>query len=605
MNGFLAELKRRNVFRVGIAYAAAAWLLIQVADTLVPIIGLPDSVPRVVLVLLAIGFPVVLVLAWIYELTPEGLVADDRSPRSNSTALFDRRLDFIIIGLLAIAVAYLVLSRYALESPSGHADTGKRLSIAVLPFVNASDEANNEYFAEGMSDEIRNLLGQVDSLKVIGRTSSHAFKDKAADVRAIAEALGVATLLEGSVRKSGNRVRIATQLISAADGAELWSDTYDRVVIDVFEVQEAVAADIVDALRIHVGAPPSRGRPTDNPDAYTLFLQAKAAINALDYARAPALLEEATRIDPGFAEAFEALAYAYWLSTGTRQAVESQRLVSEAANRAIELNPELAFARIYARSANLGPDYRTGTVAALDRAVLEYPDDTRLLEALVFYRTQMGYLDEAVHTARHFVEIDPLSLIPHSYLALALYSVGDVEAAMAASRFVLESEPVLTPDTWALVGMLLMEHRDEIAVDFVESALESRGDAGPDWFRAVVDHARDPSNGQAYLDRQIPEVVRIMSGQHSLLWEEEVLGLYLYFGYLDRYYDSVFATEPTDRTWHYSGVHAWRGVIFRRHGFTGHPGYLNLMQLLGVDKVWNQRGAPDYCSRSGSGWSCD
>lgn len=548
---FFRELKRRNVFKVAIAYLTAAWLLIQVTETLVLMLTPPDWVPRLVVLLLAIGFLPALIIAWAYELTPGGIRCDRDVDRSQSAGkVAGRKLDFAIIAMLALAIAYLLVDRYVFVSPPDA--VGK--SIAVLPFINISDDAGNEYFSEGMSDEIRNLLGQIPDLKVIGRTSSHKFKGKEEDIRTIGQMLGVATLLEGSVRKSGDRVRITTQLIDAADGAEMWSKSYDRILTDIFAVQDAVAGDVIAALKIRVGVSPSRGHPTENLDAYDLFLRARDATRAFDYGRAEDMLKKATGLDPEFAEAYEALAYLYWISADTRDAVESQQLVRAASTKAVALDPRLVYARIYARTSTPGFEYRKGTVEALDQALSEQPDNTQILESLTFLLAETGYLGASLRLAEHFVQVDPLSLIAHAHLALGLYSVGRNDAAIEAAQFVLNSEPMLNSFTWAIVGMLLMEDHDEAAIRYVEFCLAQQGLSDTSWFRDLVTHAGDPATGQAYLDRRIPEITADLSNRHSLLWDEEQLALYLYFGFLDRHFELVMATEPTDQTWHYAGV---------------------------------------------------
>ena len=294
---FINELKRRNVFRVGVAYVIVAWLLLQVADVVLNNIEAPDWVFQAVLLLVAFGFPFALIFAWAFELTPQGLKKEKDIVPSDSVAhLTGRKLDFAIIGLLAIAVVFLVVDNYVLrEDPAPlvsdqiePAIQAEEKSIAVLPFVNMSDDPGNEYFADGLSEELLNLLAKIPSLKVIGRTSSFAFKGKNEDLRLIGEALGVTTVLEGSVRKSGERVRVTAQLINVSDGSHIWSDTYDRTLDDIFAIQDDVAAAIIDALQIHVGTNPTRGRPTDNTEAYALFFQARVLINAKDPAGAPA-----------------------------------------------------------------------------------------------------------------------------------------------------------------------------------------------------------------------------------------------------------------------------------------------------------------------------
>ena len=331
------ELKRRNVVRVAIAYVVVSWLMLQLTDVLLPLLILPEWVGRLVFLLLFIGFPLALFVAWAFELTPDGLKKERDVDRSTSiTHATGRKLDRMIIAILLVALAVFAVERFVLlPERATPADLGQEIvaseyqqSIAVLPFVNMSSDPEQEYFSDGLSEEILNLLAQLPELKVIGRTSSFAFKGKNEDLRIIGEALGVNTVLEGSVRKSGERIRITAQLINVSDGAHLWSQTYDRTMTDVFEIQDNVAGEIIEALKLHVGVIPERGRPTDHVEAYSLFLKARALQNEWNPDGAIDHLNHAVELDPNFAEAYELLAFSYWMAAGiSTKAAEGQRLV--------------------------------------------------------------------------------------------------------------------------------------------------------------------------------------------------------------------------------------------------------------------------------------
>src|SRR5262245_41225986 len=230
MRSFVSELRRRNVIRAAAFYAASAWLVVQVAAQLFPLFHLPEWPLRWIVVALVIGFPCVLVFAWLYEWTPQGLVREADIDRTQSVARgTGRRLDRWIIATLAAAVVLLVADRFVLHKD---ADTVGDKSIAVLPFVNTSGDAGNEYFSDGLSEELISSLSRLGDLKVIGRTSSFQFKGKTEDSAEIGQKLGVVYLLEGSVRKSDDRVRIAAQLVKSADGTNVWSESYDRKIND-------------------------------------------------------------------------------------------------------------------------------------------------------------------------------------------------------------------------------------------------------------------------------------------------------------------------------------------------------------------------------------
>ena len=306
---FLAELKRRNVIRVAIGYVAVSWLLLQAGALMFSAFDLPNTAVRGLFAVLVIAFVPALVFAWVYELTPEGLRRTSEVDHGDSIShLTGRKLDFLVIGVLAAAVALLLIDKFALaprreaaqvkaalesaKAPPASSATpiaagavadgaipeiDKDPSIAVLPFANMSSDKEQEYFSDGMTEELLNLLAKVPKLRVIARTSSFAYKGKEAPIAEIARALKVAAVLEGSVRKSADHVRITVQLIRAIDSSHLWSETYDRTLDDIFKTQDEIAAAVVGQLKIKLlGAVPT-AKPVD-PKTYPLLLQAAALL---------------------------------------------------------------------------------------------------------------------------------------------------------------------------------------------------------------------------------------------------------------------------------------------------------------------------------------
>jgi len=401
MSGLIQELKRRNVFKVGAAYVVLAWLLAQITDVFLEPFGAPDWVIKTVLLVLLIGFPLALFFAWAFELTPEGIKKERDVDRSQSiTTQTGRKLDFVIIFVLIMALGYFAYDKFVLEAErsaaaaSTVAEAGSATpepesvdrSIAVLPFVNMSDDSGNEYFSDGISEEILNALAKVKELKVAGRTSSFAFKGLNQDLRQIGDTLGVEHILEGSVRKSGTRIRITAQLIQVDDGFHLWSDSYDRELTDVFAIQDEIASAILVQLKAHLlEEEPQISTVRTNSEAYDLYLLSRQRMYersgpniqdaaemldraiALDPEYAPAYaqrgiatlllsegegsygeipreqasaqarlyLEKALQLDPDLAEAWAGMGLYYLHSpTGNRQAIE-------ALNRALGLNPNL------------------------------------------------------------------------------------------------------------------------------------------------------------------------------------------------------------------------------------------------------------------------
>jgi TolB-like protein len=608
----IKELKRRNVIKVAMAYIIAAWLLLQIADVVINNIGAPGWVFQAILLLVALGFPFAVIFAWAFELTPEGLKREHEVDRSESiTQVTGHKFDFAIIGLLAILVVFLVVDNYVLVDESTPvvseltepAMQPVNRSIAVLPFVNMSSDPEQEYFSDGLSEEILNLLAKIHGLKVIGRTSSFAFKDKNEDLRGIGQSLGVNTVLEGSVRKSGERVRITAQLIDVSDGAHIWSETYDRTITDIFAVQDDVAAAIIDALQIHVGANPTRGRPTENTEAYALFLKARASLNMNEVQDAEELVLKAIELDPNFAEAYELLAECYfWLCRPGVNSIEGQKLTGEAAAKALALDPDLVFAQALFATGNVETYSFLGEIEAFERAVHQQPGNSALMGALAWDLLETGYLREAVRLAERFVELDPLSPLANLNLADALYAVGRSSESLAARDLALQFGDDFTK--WGIGEANLVGKQDDIAIAHFETYLEQDG-LPSNWVRELVTGARDPATGQAYLDRRIPQIVASMPEEDVLTVRNALIRWYVYFGFLDRYFELILDLELTDSTWTDADGPVYMGTLFRRLGFTAHPKYLEVVESMGIIDVWEQRGPPDFCEKVAGEWVCE
>ena len=612
MASIWGELRRRNVFRVAVAYAIVAWLLIEMTATVFPALKLPEWTVTFVTALILISFPVILIGAWAFEVTPDGLKRTREIPMEHSiTHITGRKFDFAIIGLLVIAVVFLVVDNYVLVGEPAPVVTElaepavQRVekSIAVLPFVNMSSDPEQEFFSDGLSEEILNLLTKIPDLKVIARTSSFSFKGKNEDVRGIGDALGVKTVLEGSVRKSGDRVRITAQLVDVSDGAHIWSATYDRTMTDIFAVQDDVAAAIIDALQIHVSANPTRGRPTENTAAYALFLKARAALNVFEMTSAEVMLLEAIELDQNFAEAYELLAYCYYyLCRPGLESIEAQKLMGEAAAMAIAIDPDLVLAQALYHSGNIESWSYLREMEAFDRAVRQQPSNPALLDAFVFELTESGYLQEALGIAERFVELDPLSPVANSFLANALYALGRTSEAEAALEFA--DQLGSNQAKWAIGAVNLVKKQDDIAIAHFEANLEQNGFPS-NWVRELVTGARDPVTGQAYLDRRMPKIVASFSEENTYFWQANMTTWYLFFGFLDRYFELVLELDLTDSRWTDADVFVWTGTIYRRLGFTAHPKYLDVAEAIGLIDVWEQRGAPDFCEKVEGAWVCE
>ena len=463
MAGLIGELKRRNVFKVGAAYVVMAWLIAQGVDVFLDNFGAPDWVIKTILLLLVAGLPIALFFAWAFELTPEGLKKEKDVDRSQSiTTETGRKLDFAIIGILLLALSWFAYDKFAepstnevpgsssvipanagIQSASGEAvaPTAKEKSIAVLPFVNMSEDASNEYFSDGISEEILNALAKVNELQVSGRTSSFAFKGQNQDLRKIGEALGVSHILEGSVRKSGNKVRITAQLIQVDNGFHLWSESYDRELDDVFAIQDEIANAILVQLKAHlVGEEPQQlvARRT-NSEAYDLYLLAKQRMyerSQLPLESAAELLDKAIAIDPEYAPAYAQRGIvSALLSENQYGAVpnpQAQSQLKHYADQALRLDPELAegWAALGLYYQDV-PGAQQKSIEALSKAVEMNPG---LIDAANWLN--LAYLGaaqpaEAMAVLKAVVQRDPLYKPGFSNLAFQYMTMGQPDKAAA------------------------------------------------------------------------------------------------------------------------------------------------------------------------------
>lgn len=349
MRSFLGELKRRNVYKVGAMYAVSGWLVVQVLTQVFPIFDVSAGVLRGIVLAIVAGFPVALVVSWIYEVTPEGIVRTSDVDRSESiTRQTGRKLDFVIIGALALAVVFLVVQHYVLPRHAGTDASIPDKSVAVLPFESLSDEKANAYFAEGIQDEILTRLAKIGALKVISRTSTQRYASSPTNLPEIARQLGVANILEGSVQKAGDAVHINVQLIHAATDEHLWAEVYNRKLNDIFAVEAEVAGAIADTLNAKLSGAEHAAvtkKPTENLAAYDAFLRARA-LNVAGYdfqttRKVAAAYQEAVRLDPNFAVAWSFLARTagYMYFNGVDPDVYTPEFIKHATETAVRLQP--------------------------------------------------------------------------------------------------------------------------------------------------------------------------------------------------------------------------------------------------------------------------
>ena len=466
---FFAELKRRNVFRVGAAYAVTAWVLLQILDVVGDILELPEWGGKLILVLLVIGFFVALIFAWAFEMTPEGVKREKDVDRSQSiTSQTGRKLDRVIIGVLAIAVTYLLVDKLVLQDLAGPPEIAPAVtealpaaaqnpSVAVLPFVNMSGDADNEYFSDGLTETLLHMLSQLPGLHVAARTSSFAFKGQNSSIGEIAGALGVAHVLEGSVQKANDRVRVTAQLVRADDGFHVWSQNYTRPLEDIFAIQDEIAADVAGALGKSLLGPETAGLHSVSTndlsayDSYLKGLEQQAVYSYGSLGNAENHFKQALSRDPAFVDARLALArnYLFKYSTGLIDTDEFRAQAQPLIRQARERQPDNPQARALELSLNLmvfDPRDRAQDIQAM---VDELQGLLQLLPTESYIRVNVAatyYMyfsdaERAIEVLQAGLLIDPLEAELHRWLGRVYLGSGRIEEARSALQRTLELSP--------------------------------------------------------------------------------------------------------------------------------------------------------------------
>jgi len=609
---FFAELKRRNVFRVGIAYLIVSWLLLQVIDVVMPILTLPDWVARFFFLLLAVGFIPVLIAAWAFELTPDGVRLERDVDRSQSIApQTGRKIDRTIIGVLVLVVAFLLYKQFdqppetsmptAISEPAtapaaltdSEADAGL-VTIAVLPFVNMSSDPEQEYFSDGITEEVLNRLAKIRELRVAARTSVFSFKGQDQDIRRIGQMLGVGTILEGSVRRDGEQIRITAQLIRTSDGFHLWSETYDRKLENIFAIQDDIASQIAASLQVSLGVSGKQANDSAkivDPQVYDLYLQARALhrqrgeglIEALN------LFQQALDIDPGFAPAWAGLAHSYnvvgfYLSRVQLERVGDYNTKSmAAARRALELDPNLATA-LHAMGNNLLTRYEWANAQEYyERALKLDPDSTDIMEDyanLLLYSMQ---LEAARKVVERMVLLDPYVLVLRD-AAIDLYNTlgefGKRDEQIQAALGINPGQSHM--QVWHLIRLLHYGRLQE-AHDYVDQ-MNLQDWATAEGMHQMIDWMSDPAQP---LNQSM----------------QDALGYVPEFAYFtDRYelwLDSILSINKGSAVWipHYLLAPTVAPELSQQ--YRAHPRTRELLRALRLPEYWREVGWPDICQPVG------
>ena len=451
MSNFFAELKRRNVYKVAVAYAVVSWLLIQAASILLPTFEAPSWVMKALVVFLSLGFVLAVSISWAFEMTPEGMkrTADVSADEVHSLPYWSKKkFAAFIVGIAVIAAGLFVYQLLRAPGPTIAPKTDNK-SIAVLPLLNESGDPKDEYFSDGLSEELIAALAQIRELKVIGRSSSFRFKDRKEEPKSIGEKLGVSTLLEGTVRKQGERVRIVAELINAADGIELWTRTFDRELKDIFAVQQEIAAAVASSLKVTLLGrdEPSATKPvTQNTEAHNAYLLGHYYYqrrNLEDYRKAVGHHDEAIRLDPDYALAYAERSEA-WTQigdlTGEGKTVWPKAL--EDAEKAVAIAPALAEAHSALGWVRFFAEWKFAEgLRELKRAKELSPTNPTANDLLARCIVYVGKLDEAEKQARQAADLDPLAFSAQVNLARVFWFAGKLDEAEAMSRKAAELHP--------------------------------------------------------------------------------------------------------------------------------------------------------------------
>jgi len=524
----ISELRRRNVLRMAVLYAVAAWLIMQVAEVLITLAQLPHWIGPTIIWLLAIGFPIALIFSWFYEITPKGISLEKDVDRSDSiTHVTGRRLDFLVISLLCAAVILFAYDKWRMSEPP-------EKSIAVLPFVNMSGDLAQEHFSDGMSEELLHRLAQVSELHVAARTSAFHFKNRNIAVAEIAAQLGVRSVLEGSVRQAGNTIRVTAQLVNASDGFHIWSKTYERELGDIFTIQDEIATQVVDALKVTLlGDEQARLKrhPTGNLaayDAYLLGRQKMARRTSKALQEAVGHFSEAIRLDSRYGLAYVGLADTYALMGryGTLDNREVLDNAEPAAERALQLDDQLGEAYASLGSVRLLQRDFVAAEQAYKQALELNPNYAPAYDGYgLLMRWGFARREEALELHQTALGLDPLSIPINMAVVEDYLELGRFEDALARCQRIIEIDPDY-PRAYTIMADLYWEVFAQL-------------DEGTRWLHKAME--LDPGNpdharwlGMIYLDLGDPvageywmrEAIRLAPTQFWSKWAAVYLASY-------------------------------------------------------------------------------
>ncbi len=611
----IAELKRRNVIRMAGLYLVGAWLLVQVAGTVLPMFGAPDWMPRSVVILLALGFVPALVFAWVFEMTPDGIKRDaDVAPEKSIASHTAQRMNRLIVATLVLAVIYFCVDKFVLaphrdavlvattsqvakaEAKTEATQNARDNSIAVLPFVNMSNDASNQYFSDGISEELLNVLVRVDGLSVASRTSSFAYRDKSIGSVAIANDLGVGHILEGSVRKSGNKVRITAQLIDAVNDRHLWSETYDRELTDIFAIQDEIANAIVAALRGSLAA--DKAQPTisvqadtENMEAYEIYLKAREMFIARkEVGESVRLFEKVVALDPKFARGWEGLAAACAIaeSWGFRDR-DYTALANKSARQALELEPSLSMPwAVLAMVENSKLPINWEEAMQLhDKSVAADANNATAYLWRAISWSNIGFFDRAIADLDRCIALDPAYKNCARWKAVVLLNMGQDDQALAlfeqgvAGGFIRNRAAEFLP--------ALVRRGDRLAAELLMTTFSTQPRLNTLILDSLAEPALPNSTTKALANRKLIE---------GDIDSDQSIGTSRYYLWLGAF-DLVATSSDIDS----DSQIAWDRS---QPAFRNSAGFKAVLNKLGVPTYWRAKGYPPQCRAQGSNdFNCD
>jgi len=522
---FFGELKRRNVYKVAIAYAIVGWLLTQVATQVFPFFEIPNWGIRLVVLIIAIGFPITLIIAWAFELTPEGLKRTETADRETVKPSRKKAWIYVVAVAGAISVALFFIGRYT--APRQTAVTvALEKSIAVLPFENLSEDKANEYFAEGIQEEILTRLSKIADLKVISRASTQKYKSAPSNLREIAQQLGVANVLEGGVQKAADRVRVNVQLVNANTDAHLWAETYDRKLTDIFSVESDVAKAIADQLRAHITSQEEQviaAKPTKNIEAYDAYLRGRYFWNKRTsdgIKRAIEHFQQSIERDPNFALGYVGLADSCIALTFYNFAAPHEAMPHAKESSIKALAADNTLAEAHTSLAHVLTNYDWNWSAAekeFKRSIELKPDYATAHEwYAIHYLTATGRLEEALHEMKRALELEPASLVMNTFMGATLYYAGRYDEAIAQCLKTIEMDPNFAVAHWHLGLAYEQKQVLDVATEEFKKAISLSG--GSPLMRAAL--------GRAYAEAQEKHEANKMLGELNELAKQQYVSAY-------------------------------------------------------------------------------